>query len=277
MIAKSIMIAIPALDQQVNIYLTSWLTRLSARSADPSHPHKYQFIFLPGVFPVMYARNQIANTFLGSTATHLFFLDADQIPLEGCEQMFDLDQDLVTGTTYILTQNGPRYIMLGNAFEHVTDEREMFRPGIPNPPAEVFEADATGTGCLLVARRVFEDERMVVATCEDKKSPKVFFDMKLQPTGEVKLGEDIGFTWRAKQLGYSVVLDGRSRFDHSKTIGLGALLSYAEDKCASLSSILKQQASLQPTDDSSVLVSSSKTSETSELSAPEPSKTNDLP
>lgn len=269
MTAKSIMIAIPALDHKVNIYITAWIARLLQRNADATHPHKYQIMMLPGVWPVTYARNLIVQQFLRSPATHLFFLDADQVPLGDCERMFDREEDIVSGSTYLLTTKDDKYLLVGNGFAHTGDEPGHFNPSRARIPADLYQLDASGTGCLLISRRVFEDPAMLAAEpAEDPAKPLTFFQMVSYPWGEVRVGEDLDFTWRAKKLGYSVVLDSTAVFDHTKEVSLGAMLTYAEGQCASLSSTSKQPASQLPTDDSSVPASSSKTNEPSEPSEP---------
>ena len=54
--------------------------------------------------------------------------------------------------------------------------------------------DAFGTGCFLVARRVFEDEEM-------QKAP---FERKLYLDGRVHKGNDMSFCERARERGFEI-------------------------------------------------------------------------
>jgi len=56
------------------------------------------------------------------------------------------------------------------------------------------KVDATGTGCFLIARRVFENEEM----------QKGAFTRKLYPDGRVEKGNDISFCERAREQGFEI-------------------------------------------------------------------------
>jgi hypothetical protein len=62
---------------------------------------------------------------------------------------------------------------------------------------------------------------------DDQAGPAVLFRTVSAPDGTVEVGEDVDFTWRARLLGYSVVLEGSIRCGHQKTVDLGQVEAWA--------------------------------------------------
>lgn len=78
------------------------------------------------------------------------------------------------------------------------------------PPEQLFEVDATGTGCLLIHRSVLE------AVGERYGEPYRWF--RETEIADKPIGEDITFCIRARALGFPVFVDSRVKVGHEKTI-----------------------------------------------------------
>jgi hypothetical protein len=61
----------------------------------------------------------------------------------------------------------------------------------------------------------------------DGGGPPVLFRTLHDPDGTVDVGEDVDFTWRARQLGYRLVLDATVRCGHHKVVDLGQVEAWA--------------------------------------------------
>jgi GT2 family glycosyltransferase len=78
-----------------------------------------------------------------------------------------------------------------NAYKYVPEEDAYLE--WPNKVG-LQKVDAIGTGCILMARRVFDEVDM----------RKGCFDRKRNPDGTVKKGNDISFCERARELGFGI-------------------------------------------------------------------------
>ena len=73
-------------------------------------------------------------------------------------------------------------------------------------PGDIIEADATGAGCMLIHRDVFE-------AIPDSKPFRWF---QHEQRGEDLFGEDVVFCERAKRVGYQLYIDTAVRAGHIK-------------------------------------------------------------
>jgi hypothetical protein len=86
------------------------------------------------------------------------------------------------------------------------------------PPESMFQVTATGTGCLLMHRSVFD--RMANAELPNRPGKRGFNDafpwfQELEHNGS-PVGEDIGFCWRAGLLGIPVFVNTAVQCGHIK-------------------------------------------------------------
>lgn len=110
-------------------------------------------IIASGVMTADHNRNLIVQEFLKSEAEWLFWIDSDTtIPVGAVERMLAHGRTLVSGLYY--GKNDPHppiaYHVYNGAFAPISQSR-VWEVG------EILEVDATGMGCMLTHRSVFED------------------------------------------------------------------------------------------------------------------------
>lgn len=171
------------------------------------------------------ARNRLAHRFMQSEAEWLLFLDSDMVPPCGSYgQMkawgmevptkfgaFDIitrlitrEKPLISGLYFDRHGNGK-----GMYHEAINDEKEAAwaRNG---PYDTVKPVKATGAGCLLINRTVFE---AIKHTCGDDIAPKVNGIYRyFEPLPGV--GEDFSFCARARTAGHATYLDAGCLVGH---------------------------------------------------------------
>lgn len=172
--------------------------------------------------PIDFARNMIVEAALADPdVTHLFFMDVDmQFPTDALFRLIQRDKPVVAGTYFARTMTPTPHIYefhhqdedgicpLGQV--HEFEQGRWYRPYakefaafmkrhteyeelpgatvLPMTPDTLIEADALGTGCMLIKREVLEAVGYPWFKCHDK-SPG---------------GEDFYFCERAKEAGFSV-------------------------------------------------------------------------
>ena len=121
-------------------------------------------------------------------------IDADNPPMRNPLDLVGLDLDIVGLPTPVWHCAGdmpgerPYY---WNGYDYVP-EKDAYREHEGKQGLQLV--DAIGTGCFMVARRVFE--------CPDmRKAP---FERKLNPDGTVNKGNDISFCERARANGFNI-------------------------------------------------------------------------
>ena len=121
-------------------------------------------------------------------------MDADNPPEQNPLDLVELDRDVIGCPTPIWHYTGEKpgeRPIYWNAYQYDPDTgayREYpWRTGLQ-------EVDAVGTGCLLMARRVFENPEM----------RKGAFARKLNADGTVERGNDISFCERAREQGFKI-------------------------------------------------------------------------
>jgi hypothetical protein len=189
--------------------------------------------------PVEYARNLLVRDFLETSADRLWFIDADMIPRHDVFRIFDVDADLVCGRAHSYQDEygvpGGRTGIKIEARKKNADDA-LFTNILPTPGQSIVQqVDACGGACLLIKRRVFEHPGMMLPTayqngdgepCDlnDEKGQQTwappFFRSLRKPNGELLRGEDIDFTYRATQLGFTLKVDIGAEIGHFKTIDI---------------------------------------------------------
>lgn len=119
--------------------------------------------------------------------------DSDNPPIDNPLDLVALDKDIIGFPTPVWHYKGkdkerPLYY---NAYKYVAEQDAYTEWPIREGLQKV---DAIGTGCFLVARRVFENPEM----------QKGVFTRKLHPDGRVERGNDISFCERAREQGFEI-------------------------------------------------------------------------
>lgn len=177
----------------------------------------------PGDSLVSRARNRLVATFLKSDATHLLFLDTDLIfsPAQIgrlCRQAEAPGTEIVAGL-YPKKQAELGWVC------NLLDPAEG-GPGEPCPLTDLHRVKYAGTGCLLVAREVFEAMikafPQIAYVPDDQTDPEArewdFFSVGVYRNGPADpgryLSEDWFFCQRARDLGYEIRVDTRVVLKH---------------------------------------------------------------
>lgn len=240
---RSVFVAIPCVDGNINAALLGFLSLLDAFTLDGNYPIGFIRRTMPQTEPVEYARNRLVRCFLEDTsADALWFLDNDVVPTFSSLRIFEASADLVTGRCFIWRQElDGQPQMFVNSFDLGVDPKgqsclEPIRPATADDV--IKDVEAAGAACLLIQRRVFEDPRMrlesrwsdvygVEHDLEEERGTAnyapPFFRTGRKPNGAVYLGEDIDFTKRARALGYSLKAHLGAGFGHRKLVDLDGI------------------------------------------------------
>ena len=186
-----------------------WIHKLVVRQALrmlQDHRHTVTFI-MPTWKPFVQNLHKTVLEFLDQGHDFLLLMDDDNPPLHNPLDLVELDLDVVGLPTPIasMTNDGDRPYYL-NALKEVLDKDGSLKGFVPldaNPefvPKGLHEADAVGTGCILIARRVLL-ELMKRARGKPWDTP---FMRTWNDRGEVILGNDYAFCVRARSAGFRI-------------------------------------------------------------------------
>lgn len=158
-------------------------------------------IILPTNRPYENNLHLIVRDFLVGRFDYWLSFDADNPPINNPLDLISLEKDIIGLPTPIWHSTGkekkgerPVY---WSAYQYVKEEDAYTEWPIKEGLQRV---DAIGTGCFLIARRVFENPEML----------KGAFTRKLYPDGVVCKGNDISFCERARENGFEIY----SHFDY---------------------------------------------------------------
>lgn len=158
-------------------------TRCKVKTITPSHnPYENNL-------------HHIVNYFLKGDYDFWLNIDADNPPIKNPLDLVFFDKDIIGCPTPIWHFTGkegkgerPLY---WNAYDYVP-EKDAYREHEPREGLQ--RVDAIGTGCFLVAKRVFLHPEM----------QKGAFTRSLNPNGTVNKGNDICFCERARSLDFEI-------------------------------------------------------------------------
>lgn len=164
--------------------------RLLLLQADGRYRLRFEF---PSHEPYENNQHHIVNTFMDGDAAFWLSIDSDNPPTNNPLDLVVLDKDIIglpTPVWHYTGKPGERPVYW-NAYDYV-EESDAYRE---HPAKEGLQrVDAIGTGCFLVARRVFLHQGM-------RQAP---FKRKTNPDGTVNKGNDISFCERARARGFEV-------------------------------------------------------------------------
>ena len=239
---EKIVIACPTMNSMVNVGLMTFCIDLAKNNDE----YEFAVCIVDNAQPVAFARNKIVQLFLANyEADRLFFIDSDTVPPKNTLEMLKVDADIVSGLVPVWkggpskngiekgerTDGGALYF---NSYRFV-GEKDKYRPINPQVEATVEDVDACGCAAMVIRRHVLEDERLRrdgkfsdISGAQRELNPDeapAIFEMKLKPNGEILLGEDMDFCFRAKNLGYSVKSYTGTVFGHLKTVNLAQMIT----------------------------------------------------
>lgn len=145
------------------------------------------------------ARQSIQYNFLKGDYDYLLSIDSDNAPVGNPLDLIELDKDVigcVTPTWYyskVRPETTPSYPIRWNAYDYKHDKSQGKMQYLEHfPQSGLQKVDAIGTGCFLVARRVFE-------ALKDAK-----WNMIALEDGSPFKGEDIIFCETVREKGFEI-------------------------------------------------------------------------
>jgi hypothetical protein len=149
---------------------------------------------LPSARPYENNLNQIVRDFLDGEYDFWLSIDVDNAPLRNPLDLIELDKDIIGLPTPIWhfenKKKGERPIYW-NGYDY-SPEDLAYKEHLPREGLQ--RVDAIGTGCFLIARRVFLNPEMQQGS----------FVRKLNMDGSVEKGNDISFCERARDQGFEI-------------------------------------------------------------------------
>lgn len=234
---EHILIALLTYRDSVNVSFLWWVDQLRSLNADQNHPRTYEVMYVPGLRPISFARNVAVTNFLNHpTADKLWFIDDDLVPTENSTKIFESKADIVSGVYWLLLMTNGKPTLSTAVYNKVPGGFDQINPKNRLIGQDIIPIDSSGTGCLLISRKVLQDSRMMNSnqytsaegeiTTLSKDEPLPIFRTQHKANGSEERSEDIDFVWRAKQLGYQCecVLD--ARFFHKKEVLIDWLVGY---------------------------------------------------
>lgn len=178
----------------VTIPTTGWVHKHVAMAADRLlADQRCVRVLYPTHRPFENNLAHIVKDFMAGSEDFWLSIDSDNPPMRNPLELMDLDLDVVgcpTPVWHWTGQAGERPIYW-NAYDYVP-EANAYRPH--EPMTGLQKVEAIGTGCFLVARRVFEHPAMRIQP----------FQRTWNEDGTVQFGNDIAFCKRARDAGFEI-------------------------------------------------------------------------
>lgn len=158
---------------------------LSACLTELSHQDKYEIaISYPADKPISQNRNRIVQEFLAQKdIDYLIMIDSDIVPPLNILNLVDFQKDIIAPVMFIYQQNSVIPLVVKR------DPEGSWIPMEIEKMQGLVECDATGTGCLILSRKVLQAVRHP-------------FRNEYDADGIKKIGLDFNFCKRAKELGF---------------------------------------------------------------------------
>lgn len=151
--------------------------------------------------PITSNRNIIVKKFMETDCEYLLMIDSDVVPPLNILDMRNNKKEICGA--YVCTNKGQNIIPLLMQLE---DNKEYSIKNIKKN--SLNEVDATGTGCLMIHRSVFE------------KMQKPYFEVFFDEEGIQKEGSDFYFCRKAKEKEIKIYVDTRFAAVHYQTFPL---------------------------------------------------------
>jgi len=164
--------------------------------------------------PLGNVRCKIVKRFLRTSCRVLVMIDNDEAPFSDLSEIIEAmgDEMDIVGCPSLTKQDGLLKWHAWSAYEE-KDGKQGYKSvnldALIDPP-DFLSVDVIGGGCMIIKRRVLEDERM--------KAP--FIEVIDKDTGEIVLTEDFDFCIKAKEAGYKIFTTPKKRCEHFKCVGI---------------------------------------------------------
>lgn len=214
---RGVFVAIPTVGRMLTADIGRLLFECGAASNDPDCPHYFQWNAIDGATTVDYVRNLLVECFLETKCDRLLFLDYDVLPPPDWMKLLDIDADIAAGLYFHYDHDEERRLNL-IALQYQRGERGF--DTLRWNGEDVRSVDAAGCGAMLIRRRVIEDDRMKLAAGNGAGLSTAWFRNEYRPDGKLAATEDLGFCWRARELGYEVKVWQARIWGHLKRLDL---------------------------------------------------------
>jgi len=185
---------------------------LSYLGTQLTHQNKYNIFYsYPADKPIESNRNKIVKDFLSKPEyDYLLMIDGDIIPPLNILDLADHDKDIITPVLYTFRQiGGGQHGIVPLIMKKEEGNDNKYKVIDIGKEKGIMEVDASGSGCMLIARRVLEHK--------DMRYPfKNYYD----EDGIRNFGLDFSFCKRAKEAGFSVWVDTRKECSHWTVLDL---------------------------------------------------------
>jgi len=182
----------------VRVELASKLVRWTQEQKQ----HEIYLVF-SNLRPIEHNRNTLVQEFLKSNNDYLLMIDSDNIPAKNPIELIHFQKDIISCPVWIY-QQGHKHL---NVYRQ--KENEDYLVPIENEKG-LKEIDATGTGVILLSRKVLETI----------KKP---FERKFDENGIEEIGQDIYFSMKAKEAGFRLFTHFDYISKHYKLVELSSL------------------------------------------------------
>lgn len=231
---EKIMLVIPCVDRRINSSLSAFLWIAGRLSQDSKCKYWFEYLPVPEVRPVSYARNCGIYEFLRSDCNRLWFIDNDIIPPPDAFDLLEIDEDVVVGVCPL----PGREQITTNVYKYTGEWPKPWSTTVPTDAMQVEEIDAGGTGSMIIKRKVLEDPALRLRSeffdleghprcLDEEEAPPVFQDL-FKPNGQRYAGQDLEFCLRAKKAGYKIVTNYQIFHGHFKRIDMKKVIQYFE-------------------------------------------------
>lgn len=156
------------------------------------------------------ARNGMVQRFLADPKnyTHLMMIDDDIIPPPHALRMVLYNKPIVSAVVFTWKDGEPLGLLMKWDEKEKGYKQDTEAINKINTGETLVNIDASGTGCFIVKREVYEN---LVSN---------WFRYQYDEIGKVCLGEDFSFYRRAKEIGYSIWVDGTVFCGHIGSIDI---------------------------------------------------------
>jgi len=232
---KHVLIAVPTVNNQVTDGLAALFAAAHERNRFDTG-WKFSTTSMNGLKGYARARNGIAQFFLEGPCDYLWMFDQDMVPPDNVFDLLETDADILAPVLPTLrleidhTKDVFGFSLPICACRYKDLDDMSTREGVDISEGDILDVDGVGFGSVLIKRKVLEDKRIWLdptytrldgteKTLEPGDPPPIF-RFHTKPNGDCECGEDFGFCWQARKLGYSVKLDTRIFFGHLKFVDL---------------------------------------------------------